>query len=76
MFQVQTSSPLDDEWEDRDRVLIDTAGRPSDYAGAGQESGKAGFREHVWFVREFDDAQEMKKQLERIPLVKITVREQ
>ncbi len=70
MFEVKTSSPLDDGWQARDVELYETAGRASDYSGAGQKR-----REHTWLVGSFQEALALRAKLEAVDRVTATVRE-
>ena len=74
MFQVRTTSPLDEDWELLDDLLYKAAGRKSDQSGAGKtEKGK--YREHVWLVCDFKDAQALKLILETLDGVSASIRE-
>ncbi len=70
MFQVRTRSPLDGNWERRNQELMERAGFRSD--GWGTDKIDV---EHVWLVEEFNDALRMKKRLESVPNVKVSIRE-
>lgn len=70
MFQVNAVSALDERWEERDKELYKIAGRTSDGAGAG-----GGLREHQWLVKSFREALRLRKNLERVKSVRITIRE-
>ena len=69
MFLVITHSPIDDTWEDRDKVLYETVGSKSSKSLAGVE-----VREHQWLVKTFGDAKALQKALSRIDKVKVTIR--
>jgi L-lactate utilization protein LutC len=70
MFEVHCEYPLDEEWEDRDKLIKETIEKRSSFSGAG-----CGIREHGWIVREFEDAIRLKEQLSFIPGAKTTIRE-
>ena len=77
MFHVCTSSPLDENWEERDVTLLKTAHRRSDYAAASAKQGtEYSQRYHGWRVTDFQEAQELKQLLETIDKVLVSVREQ
>ena len=75
MFEVLTTSPLDETWEERDEKLYEIVGRKSNFNGAGKERGKEGIREHGWLVQSFEEARQLKKLLRMVPKVKVTIRE-
>lgn len=58
IFQIRTLSPLDDRWEARDELIETAAGRKADKSIAG-----GSVVEHLWFVRDFDEGQLMRKRL-------------
>ena len=70
MFEVRTTSPLDTDWLERDDKITVAAGRRSDFSGAGRNQ-----REQGWHVKSFKEAQAMKKRLEAVPEVSVTIRE-
>ena len=70
MFEVLCISPLDEEWESRDELIIASAGRKGDFSSAG-----LGERHHIWLVAVFSQAEEMKSRLNSIPKVKAYIRE-
>ena len=74
MFQVHAIYPLSEDWETTDDLLYKAAQRGSDQSGAGKtKAGK--YREHVWLVCEFRDAQELKMILETVDTVVVNIRE-
>ena len=70
MFDVTTTSPLDDRWEETDKLLYAAAGRPSD---TNEASIKA--RTHVWRVPTFKEADRLRKKLGRVRGVRATLNE-
>lgn len=76
MFLVMCTGPLDDIWEQRDVEIYRLAGRRSDSACAGKESGAhVGTREHVWQVTKFAKAIAMRERLLQIDDLIVTIRE-
>lgn len=70
MFDVKTTSPLDDRWEETDRLLYTAAGRPSDENEADIKS-----RTHVWRVPTFPAATRLRKRLSRVRGVRAVIQE-
>jgi hypothetical protein len=75
MFEVRTNSPMDDEWQERDAKIKEAAGRISDFSGGGVGDGACMGRDHGYVVETFAEAQALKKRLETVPLVNVTIRE-
>ncbi len=74
MFSVVSGSPLDDEWEERDRLIMFTIGRPAYYSGATCYEGLRQ-RDHEWHVDSLEEAQRVKTALESILKVTAFIRE-
>jgi len=76
MFEVRCISPVDDQWEERDKLIEEAAGRKADHSGAGHSTArKVPERDHLWLVPNFELAQSMKKALEKIDQVSVTCQE-
>lgn len=75
-FEVRSKSPMDDEWEAREEEIALAAGNfgTSQWSGSGMYEG--GMRDHGWLIETFEDAQELKRRLELVEGVTVTVREQ
>ncbi len=74
MFIVQSSSPLDEKWEARDKLMAKAAGRRPERSSAGSD-GEESYREHVWTCASFGDAQRLRRQLESVESVTASIRE-
>lgn len=75
MFEVRTSSPMDDRWRERDAEIEAAAGRVSDFAGAGVGSNRDAGRDHGWTVPDLAAAIAMRLRLSAVEGVTATVRE-
>jgi hypothetical protein len=76
MFEVRSNSPMDDEWQERDKTIMDAAtGFRHAHSGAGVGHLSGHGRDHGWYVDTFDDAQTLKARLEEVPEVVATIRE-
>lgn len=76
MFLVICQSPLDENWEYRDGKIYQAAGRRSNEAGATVSSETSpGYREHIWYCVEFEDAVALKNRLWKVQGVVASLRE-
>jgi hypothetical protein len=75
MFEVRTNSPFSDDFQERDEKIFAAAGRQSDFSGAGVGPNACAGRDHGWHVKTFAEAQEMKRRLDALPNVTVTIRE-
>ncbi len=66
MFIVTCCSPVDEEWEDRDLIIIKAASRKSDYNAAGFEKGFGSERVHGWYVTTIGEARQLARELNKI----------
>jgi hypothetical protein len=77
-FRVETKSPMDDDWGNRDEAIYLAAGNLgySHYSGAGIGCNEVGGRDHGWIVPTFEEAIALKKRLQEVPLVNVTIQEE
>ncbi len=75
MFQVNAVSALDEKWEERGKELFKEAGRVSDYTETTSSRGCVGLSYHQWLVNTFKECLSLKKKLQKILGVKVTIRE-
>ncbi len=75
MFLVITESPLDEQWEERDRRMMEATGRPPYFSGSTCYQGMRQ-RDHEWHVDTFEKAQQVKEALQSVDRVTVFVREQ
>ena len=74
MFIVRTNSPLDEQWQQRDKDMFLAAGRKPERSSAGSD-GEDKWREHIWSCKEFGDAQRLRRLLESVGGVTAFIRE-
>ncbi len=74
MFDVKCFSTLDEEWEDRDAQLTEAAGSKG-RAMYTASTGGGKTVDHSWTVRSFKEAQALKRDLEAVGGVRVTIRE-
>jgi hypothetical protein len=72
VFLVITTSPLDEQWEERDRLMMQV--KPAYYSGCTCYEGLRQ-RDHEWKVDTLESAQELKRKLESISSVQAFIRE-
>ena len=75
MFQVNAVSALDERWEERDKEMFREVGRPSNYSTTSSSQGVQGKRYNQWLVTTFKECLRLKKKLEKIKGVEVTIRE-
>jgi hypothetical protein len=66
MFVVRSYSPFDMKWKERDKEIIATVG-PTNFSGAGVA------RIHHWLAKTYGEAEELRRKLEAVPDVSVTV---
>lgn len=69
-FIVETVSPIDSEWQDRDAKIKRVVNRKDDTSCVVSRK-----RVHRWIIVRWEDAIRIVKQLREIPEVKATIRE-
>lgn len=72
MFRVEVTSPWDSDWHERDRELIDAAGRPAEFQGAGIQHG-SNRRQLVWTSSNAEEAFDLKTRLDTVEGADVTV---
>ena len=75
MFDVRTTSPLDDHWEQRDELLYTLAGGKSDWSGTEMTHDRTQVRVHGWRVSTFQEAINLRKKFAKVKTVHATVNE-
>ena len=75
MFQVNAVSALDEKWEERDKEMFKEAGRVSDYSETTSSRGCESKHHHQWLVNTFKECLNLKKKLQKILGVIVTIRE-
>jgi len=66
MFLVRSYSPFDMKWKERDKDIIAAVG-PTNFSGAGVA------RIHHWITETFAEAEDLRRRLEAVPEVSVTV---
>ena len=75
MFFVIVRFPLSGDWESKDEEVWQAAGKKSESRAAIAEKGMVGLREHIWTAKDFDCADELKKRLEQVPEISVSLLE-
>lgn len=76
MFEVHSTSPIDDVWEERNEELATRAGKGSCKSSVTAKSNGDKWQEHMWLVKTFKGALALRKRLEELDYVCVTIREQ
>jgi hypothetical protein len=66
---------MDDDWLERDLQIVKAAGKNSHFSGAGVGDNQCAGRDHGWEVKTIEEAKALKARLDKVPLVKCTIRE-
>jgi len=75
MFDVVACFELGQDWEAKDRVCEKAARAKAHHGCTENTAGKPGLRKLVWRVKTFEDAQALKKRLELVKAVHVTMHE-
>jgi hypothetical protein len=71
-FKVYTTGPINEGWEERDRLIKAWAGRHSDFCCNLPDNRRV----HSWSVRTYEEAKVLYRRLEHVAGITVTMKEE
>lgn len=76
MFEIHCVSPLDNDWERREKLILAIICRQPDHSEAGARRGEEGRQSLMWLIDDFCEAVRLRRKLANVRgVLSVTVRE-